>query len=171
MVSTFGVAALAVMAALGQAPTIAAITPNCFFNLTLGDNSPLIHYTPPDAWMSLFVNTNPFSWQAGMLGYGQSSHSVYGSGATATIEYPGTMAWATGGMGNTSIDAPLDFKIDGVLQPPATRFDAQWVAISYTDIAVGSHTATFALNPANVDPRAYLHFWGFQHLVGVAAES
>lgn len=161
---------MATAVGLVLAPAAEAITPNCFLNISLGDNSPLIHYSPPHTWISLFVNSNPENWEAGMVGVGQSAHSVFGSGATATIEYPGTVAWVTGGIGNVS-DTPLDFQIDGVLQPQPDIVNVSFISTSNKDIGLGSHTATIGLHATNTDPNAYMHFLGFQHVMGIAAET
>lgn len=168
MVLPLAVAALAAVAGL---QTAQAITPNCFFNVSMTDNSPLLHYEPPGAWYSIFVNSKAGSWQPGMMGAGDSSHGSFGLGPKITVEYPGTLSYARGGLSNVS-STPIDFQVDGVKQPqPLVVQNTVFRSASTQDIAFGSHTATFALDATSTNPEALLMFQLFQSLTGVAFET
>lgn len=163
--------AVAALVALGGLQSAQAITPNCFFNVSITDNSPLIQYEPHDAWFSLFVNSPIGSWKPGSMGAGASAHTAYGPGPKATIEYPGSIAWAKGGFDNVS-STPLDFQIDGVKQPqPQITDNVTFIATSAQDISVGMHTASFALDASSTHPQALIIFQIFQHLCGVVADT
>lgn len=160
---------LAVAALLAAAAPVQAITPNCFFNVTMSDNSPLLRYDPPSAWFSLFVNSPIDSWQPGLLGQGLSSHSAFGLNATVNIEYPGSTAWVRGGIANVS-DTPVLFEIDGTKQPYPLVNQNVFMSTS-NDLPVGAHTAKISLDPTSTNPEAVLIVTYFQNLCGVVAET
>jgi hypothetical protein len=159
---------LAIAALLAAAPT-RAITPNCFFNVTLSDNSPLLHYDPPNAWTSLFVNSPIGSWQPGIMGQGVSSHATYGTAPKITVEYAGTVAWAKGGYDNASA-TPINFVIDNQKQPFPTTEQGVFLSSS-NDIPQGAHTAEISLDPSSTDPLAWVFLMVFQSICGVVAET
>jgi hypothetical protein len=70
--------------------------PNCFTQVGLPDTSPLVLYSPSEAWYAEFSSSNDAAWQPGMLGAGLSIHGAADVGSTATFEYPGISSEMTG---------------------------------------------------------------------------
>ncbi|GMK55668.1 hypothetical protein CspeluHIS016_0207240 [Cutaneotrichosporon spelunceum] len=160
--------ALAAIALLAASVSAQSFSPNCFFNVSLGDNSPLIIYQPPSAFTSVFVNS--VRWQAGLMGMGASVHSTFGQGPVVFIEYPGTQAWASGLVGNGSA-TPIRMTIDGVLQPYPEILDQAGFVFTGNDMPPGLHSVNITMDPTSTDPRAVMMFELFQSVVGISAET
>ncbi|CAK9781382.1 hypothetical protein CC85DRAFT_310712 [Cutaneotrichosporon oleaginosum] len=160
---------LAVAALLAAATPAMAITSNCFFNVSMQDTSPLIRYNPPSAFRTIFVNSPASTWQPGIIGQGISTHSTYGLEPYIIVEFPGTVAWAKGGVANVS-NTPIRFTIDDRQQPYPVVDENVFLSTS-TDLAMGPHTARLQIDPSSTDPLAWMALFVFQTLTGVAAES
>lgn len=77
------------------------------FNLTVEDNSPLISYAPSGAW-----NDNSDSDSFIQSYSGNSLHTTFAQGATATINFNGTGIWLFGG--TRPIYGTYTIAVDGV---------------------------------------------------------
>ncbi|BEI92752.1 uncharacterized protein CcaverHIS019_0503800 [Cutaneotrichosporon cavernicola] len=161
---------LVVVAVLAVSASAQGFTPNCFFNVSMTDNSPLVLYKPPSAWKSLFINSPLAAWQPGMMGQGVSAHGTFGTGPVINIEYPGTMAWAKGLVGNAST-TPVRMDIDNIQQPYPELTGPGFLLTSNDNLAIGAHTVKIALDQSSTDPQAQILFQLFQSMCGVVAET
>ncbi|BEJ15702.1 hypothetical protein CspHIS471_0503070 [Cutaneotrichosporon sp. HIS471] len=161
---------LVIVALLAASASAQAFNPNCFFNVSMSDNSPLVQYKPNTAWQSIFVNSPRNSWQAGAMGQGASSHSTFGLGPFIEIEYPGSIAWAKGGIFNGS-ETPVRMDIDNIQQPYPVVNDSVYLLTSNKDLQTGAHSVKISLDQSSTNPEALLIFLLFQSMCGVVAET
>lgn len=144
-------AALLFLAALGHVSSASAMSaPNYFVNITLTDMSPLLHYEPPDAWMSWFSTSSLLGvYEPGMLGGGLSVHTSSVAGSSVFLEHPGSMSTIIAQVTNNPIDV-VSITADGVGRPPVnpvTENATTGFFATSGPLEPGAHNLSVAYNP------------------------
>lgn len=147
--------------------------PTTFLTFSLSSTSPLLAYTPPEAWRSDFSNTPNNLWEPGMLGGGISAHTSNIKGATVFFEYPGTRVELQGQISGAS-SSPLTFAVDGESRIPVFTEGVNgvsgWSAGSGNRSA-GLHNTSVRADEGNTGPGFIMSLRSIKTEVGVVAES